>query len=620
MREDLPEFDAAAYDRPNQPWVCGRSAEGDPCAFGPGKRGVCPALAECKPVQLDGQWKCERSELRGGPCESGPTADGKCCRTQRCRPVRNLRSLRGVVVRSVAVMALGVVLMMLGSSYRNTWLAPGPLAANHAQVLSGASWDNRCESCHAAAERPVGTWLAAVAGGTLGPTQSSKCMVCHEKTIEPSLSLAAHNLPSSGLAALHPAGTPDVGREPACSVCHQEHHGANHNLAAMDDARCQTCHAQQFRSFASDHPDFTMWPYRRRTRIAFNHATHSGKYFAEKGQEFTCQQCHVEDASRNVQLTLGYDHACAGCHDDGIVSTTAAGVAALAMPMLDTDTLAEAGHPMAGWPTRATGDFDGQLPPVMKLLLASDAEASRGMATLGYDFDFFDVDPDDPEQLDAAAQVAGGIVRLLEQLSAAERVDSPLLAGLTPEMLRATVAMWSRSAAAGEQTAGGWTLDSAGMALRYRPRGHADTVLTQWLESVVAVDDAELREALLAEFAGPGGAGQCTTCHSIEEARGDSGALRIQWRAYDARQAPRSFTKFSHGPHLLPLELRDCTACHTMDTTASTAGGYVGHNAAAFASEFKPIGKGTCATCHNKAAVGDSCTDCHNYHVDRNGL
>lgn len=620
MREDLPESKASTYDRPNQPWVCGRTAEGDPCAFGPGTRGVCPALAECKPVQLDGQWQCDRPAVRGGACEPGPTADGKCCRSHACRPVRNLRSLRGILVRSLAVMAVGVVLMMLGSSYRSNWMAPGPLAANHAQVLVGASWEQRCESCHAAAETPMSTWLASLTGQAIGETQTAKCMACHDKTIEPALALAAHNLPPDRLAALHPAGTLDLGREPACSVCHQEHHGAAHDLTAMDSARCQTCHAQQFGSFAKDHPDFTLWPYRRRTRIAFNHATHSGKHFAEKGQAFACQQCHVEDASRQVQLTLGYDQACAECHDAGIASTTAAGVAAFAMPMLDVQTLADAGQPLTGWPQRAAGDFDGRMPAVMKLLLAEEDAAREGMQTLGYDFDFFDVEPDDAEQLRAAGQVAQGVLRLLSKLSGAQQVDSPLLAGLTPEMLRATVAAWSRPHTSPEQSAGGWTLDPAGMALRYRPRGHADPVLAAWLEAVVALEDADLREALLDEFTGPGAPGQCTTCHSIEPTTAGSPRLAIQWRALDPRQAPRSFTKFSHAPHLLPAELRDCTACHALDPAVSTASSYAGHNPAAFASEFLPISKATCAACHNKAAVGESCTQCHNYHVDAAGL
>ena len=81
----------------------------------------------------------------------------------------------------------------------------------------------------------------------------------------------------------------------------------------------------------------------------------------------------------------------------------ARGVPMFALPTLDVDALREAGHDIGPWPEEATGDFDGRLPPVMKLLLAGDPAAAEAMATLGADFDFFDVDPDDPEQLAACA-------------------------------------------------------------------------------------------------------------------------------------------------------------------------------------------------------------------------
>lgn len=574
-------------------------------------------------MEIDGQWQCDRPATRGGACDDGPTPDGKCCRAQQCRPVRSMRTVRGVLVRSAMIFTVGVALMMLGSSRRNGWLAPGPLTSSHSQVLQGEGWNNRCNNCHAAAEQSVGTWLTAAVGQSIGPTQSTKCLACHGKTIEPTLALVAHNVPADLLAALdgdslHQAKQHNL----ACSVCHQEHHGADHDLAAMSDTRCQTCHTQQYASFASDHPDFAMWPYQRRTRIAFNHATHSGKHFAEKNQTFTCSRCHVEDESRHVQLTLGYDVSCAECHNADIATTTAGGVTLLTMPMLDTDLLADEGVELKNWPERATGDFDGKLPAMMKLLLAQEPKTLAAMEQLGADFDFFDVDPDDPQQLEAAGTVAKAIEKLLEQLSSGELAKSPTVQGLTPELVKLARRQWTESDTPDEDELppmpGSWQSDPVSLTLRYEATGHADPVLRAWYDAIVHLPPGELRGSLLAEFTSTSAPGRCATCHSIEATAGDN--LVINWHAQDPRDEPRGFTRFSHGPHLLPLELRDCTACHTLDPAAGAAHTYTGHNPAAFTTEFLPVTKATCAACHNKSAVGESCTQCHNYHVDAASL
>ncbi len=647
MRDPLERPDASGYHRPHQPWICGQAAMGHPCAFGPGPSGVCPALAECQPVEIAGGWQCDRPAVRGGPCDDGPKPDGKCCRTQSCRPVRNLRSLRGAIVRSLAVFAVGVSLMMLGGSWRNQWFAPGPLTTHHAQVLHGAAWQERCTNCHAAAEQPVGAWLTALVGTQLGPTQSTKCLACHDQSIDPQLALVAHNVPAEFLGAefgtvpapdspraarpLSAAAGARPSQDLACAVCHQEHHGAAHAIAAMDNARCQSCHTHQYDSFAKDHPEFGTWPYQRRTRIAFSHATHSGKHFAEKHRDFACQQCHVEDDTRGVQLTLGYDVACAECHDADIATGTAGGVPLLAMPTLDVEALRDAGHPLDRWPPRATGDFDGRPPAMMKLLLAQDNEARAAMGVLGPDFDFFDIDPDDATHLRATAQLAAATERLLDSLAAGKTGDA-LVRGLPLGLVDLAREAWTNES--GNRGVppqdGTWRVDATSLSLRYQPTGHADPVLQAWYEAAVAEPDANLRAALVADFSGPAAPGRCTSCHSIESTRTESsgsdvdtsppgnapGQLRINWHTYDRRQEPRGFTRFSHTPHLLPVELRDCTACHAVNHAANTASNYNSYTPEAFASDFHPTPKATCAACHNRTAVGENCTQCHNYHIE----
>ena len=112
----------------------------------------------------------------------------------------------------------------------------------------------------------------------------------------------------------------------------------------------------------------------------------AAKHFAEKKQAFDCRSCHVEDATRRVQLLASYETACASCHDEKIATSVGRGVPMFALPTLDVEALKAAGHDIGAWPEAATGDFDGRLPPVMKLLLAGDPAAAQAMATLGAGF------------------------------------------------------------------------------------------------------------------------------------------------------------------------------------------------------------------------------------------
>ena len=107
-------------------------------------------------------------------------------------------------------------------------------------------------------------------------------------------------------------------------------------MAAMNNTACQSCHQARYVSFATDHPDFGNWPYVRRSRIAFNHATHRAKHFAEKKQAFDCRACHVEDATHSVQLTASYVTSCASCHDEKIAASVANGMPMFALPTLPT--------------------------------------------------------------------------------------------------------------------------------------------------------------------------------------------------------------------------------------------------------------------------------------------
>jgi hypothetical protein len=511
-------------------------------------------------------------------------------------------------------------------------------------------------------------------------------MKCHHNTIPDELAVTPHNLPPEQLRQITEA-LGDKRRNPvarlvsavlapsdrlACAACHREHHGEAFDLTTIGNAACQACHQQQYESFAKDHPDFGMWPYERRTRIVFNHVSHHTKHFAEKKQAFNCQACHTEDATSTMQLTASYEATCASCHDEKIATSVAQGVPMIVLPTLDVDALAAAGHDIGDWPEQASGDFDGRLPPVMKLLLAADPAAAKAISTLGEDFDFLDVDPDDPQHLAACATLATEIKQLLAELEESgpatmrsrlatalgceiSNADgNALVAGLSADTLRGVAAMWVPGAVRSDSApidklslgnaaqdsiggsiigsnaepatpnpepayaaAGHWFRDDTTFSIRYRPTAHADPVLTSWLKITTTAPDVARKSLALEaiqELTGPTAAGLCATCHSVEQM--PTGQLVINWRANNRSTAPRMFTKFSHGPHLVLPQLADCKQCHAIDSRAAVSDSYAGWDSRRFASEFLPISKHMCATCHTSTAAGDQCQSCHNYHVD----
>jgi hypothetical protein len=165
--------------------------------------------------------------------------------------------------------------------------------------------------------------------------------------------------------------------------------------------------------------------------------------------------------------------------------------------------------------------------------------------------------------------------------------------------------------------AGSWFRDDATFSIRYRPAAHADPVLTSWLEMIAAASHGTRQSLALEafkEWTTPTSAGLCATCHSIEQPA--AGRLDINWRGNNRAATPRMFTKFSHGPHLVLPDLTDCTACHAIDAGVARADTYAGWDPSRFASEFLPISKQSCATCHTSKAAGDNCQQCHNYHVE----
>ena len=385
----------------------------------------------------------------------------------------------------------------------------------------------------------------------------------------------------------------------------------------MTDQTCHACHQSTFTSFASGHPEFTDWRYAGPTRIAFDHASHELKHFPEKNGSYSCANCHRVDSSGRGQLTLSYDATCASCHDEQIARSLADGVPLLSLPFLDIDSLTNNGHDIGGWPSEATDDFDGATPAVAKLLIAATVEGAEALRTLGPDFDFFDVDADDPQQLAAAAAFARQLRLLVDEfadqghatverraevilgrsLSAEELAQ---LAGrLSPDVMRSYRERWfgeddsvptnseARESQRARLAGGGWVCDELSMAMCYHPTGHADPWMRAWIDVLAEASSGprgEIAESLLRLTMRPTAPGMCGSCHTMR--RTSAGKLAVLWRPLDTANRPRGFTFFDHGPHVLQTQLRDCKACHQTEssgTPADAAASIVRHG-----TELKP--------------------------------
>ena len=314
---------------------------------------------------------------------------------------------------------------------RIEFLAPGGLSSNHAQIWSSGNSENRCVACHAAGASDPISWVKQAVFGNPHPgePQYEKCLKCHQSTLGSENTLIAHNLNAETLAELSnqqvgSSGSSSIFASPvnhsgeiACATCHQEHHGANHDLAAMTDNQCQSCHQSQFSSFESGHPEFTSPIGTDDPEIQFDHHTHQAKYFSESQAEFNCQTCHDSDQQGNVMQSKPFETSCAGCHQKKIDASLTQGLPVFSLPLLDLDVLKKNNLDVGEWPELASGSFDGGLPPLMKVLLASDPRAVDAMKYLGKDFDLFDLDLESVSQLKAVQGIAIAIKELMYDLS-----------------------------------------------------------------------------------------------------------------------------------------------------------------------------------------------------------
>ena len=679
-------FRESCYHRPNQDWVCGRGDGKNPCAMGPTPGGECHATFECHPHKEGDRWVCNRPRKGAdeGPCECGPSPDGVCGRPMtRCSPRRSMRALRARVVFVTFACSLGATALLLTSERGRVFMTPGELSSVH------AFHDGSCADCHEHGDEPPFEWLSKAAASPHS-TSNEKCLSCHDLGPD---GANPHSLSATQLeqwtSEAATAGSEGLARPPfrvamsaafarptkhesgvSCSACHQEHRGRNHDLTAIANHQCQVCHQNQFTHFATGHPPFGDYPFRKRNRIVFDHKTHVQLHFkTDKHKDAaptSCLECHQVDATGEPMLIKPFERACAACHDKDFAGfdTGTAGIPALRIPLLDVEGFEDAGISVGEWPD----DWDSletTLSPFTQFLLADNQRARAALAQL----DGKDLDVINEDDQSAGAELAWGLKELLHGVGEnglpelERRIQSALGRELTrsesyklkrvisPAMLKATSQKWFpnlekeiqlRRSGMPPETAfmdlddmeerlsldpaelgRNWIRTDANLTLAYRPTSHADPFMKLWLSLARAAQvgpaDAPARKL----FQSLGGdsekvaAGRCMKCHTSDE----RSPTQLHWTGKRPDLTSRTATRFSHASHFHLLQEKNCVTCHRFDfstTSRDYLAAFDYHNSGesgVATGNFRNINKSTCAQCHTSDSAGENCLSCHNYHV-----
>jgi cytochrome c1 len=310
---------------------------------------------------------------------------------------------------------------------------PGPLASAHGAI-------ENCSACHTKSGKGKLSWLHGLVAGD--PLADSKaCLTCHKM---PATAFNAHGASAEVLkhstarltkiAAATPQPqsarvqstafpTHDMAvRGLYCATCHQEHQGVSFNLNKISNEQCRSCHVVKFDSFDSNHPKFESYPFKRRTRIIYDHAGHFGKHYPEVAKKdsarripATCSTCHNSNQDKRVMAVAPFDQTCSACHLNQILGKERVsgpkGIAFLSLPGLDLQTLKKKGASIGEWPDAS----DAALTPFMKMMIGRD-ERGRALIKIVDGLNLQDLTAASDDQIKAVASLAWEIKRLFYAL------------------------------------------------------------------------------------------------------------------------------------------------------------------------------------------------------------
>ena len=312
-------------------------------------------------------------------------------------------------------------------------LMPGPLTSGHAAI-------ENCNACHTKSGSNKLSWLHGLVAAD--PLADSKaCLTCHKM---PATAFNAHGASPEVLkqstrrltkiAAGSAAPRSAIAQNAAfpmkdviagglyCATCHQEHQGINFTLNKISNEQCRSCHVVKFDSFDGQHPKFVNFPFERRTRIIYDHASHFAKHYPElakkdpaKRAPATCSACHNSNNDRRVMATAPFDQTCTACHLGQILGKERAsgpkGIAFLTLPGLDLETLKKKNAAIGEWPDAA----DAALTPFMKVMFNRD-EKGRGLVKAVDGLNLQDLSTASDEQIKAVTDLVWEIKGLFHAL------------------------------------------------------------------------------------------------------------------------------------------------------------------------------------------------------------
>ena len=162
--------------------------------------------------------------------------------------------------------------------------------------------------------------------------------------------------------------------------------------------------------------------------------------------------------------------------------------------------------------------------------------------------------------------------------------------------------------------AGGWYRKD--YILYYRPVGHEDVVMRTWLDISArsfGTPAERYGDELFQLLADKNTPGKCTKCHSVDQQPG--GGLEVNWGTFQPNVGESRFTTFVHTTHFSAVGDEGCIACHGLNEDTNYQKSFEQRDPLQFVANFAPMRQETCAECHVEKSAGDTCTQCHQYHI-----
>ena len=369
----------------------------------------------------------------------------RSARTRAVRPPKaerqaapsSRRDRLAVLLALMTVVCLGLAFFLAKDTQ---FLMPGPLTSAHGAI-------ENCSTCHTKSGSSQLSWLHGLVAGDRR-ADSNACLSCHKM---PDTAFNAHGASAAVLkqsterltkiAATTPtplsahaqgfAAPADgvVARGLYCATCHQEHQGANFNLKKISNEQCRSCHVVKFDSFDGDHPKFESYPFKRRTRLIYDHAGHFGKHFPEVAKKDPakripdgCSTCHTSRDDKRVMAVAPFEQTCTGCHLDQITGKERVsgpkGIAFLTLPGLDLQTLQKKNASIGEWPAES----EAELTPFMKVMISRNARGRALIRTVDR-LNLQDLTAANDGQIKAVMQLAWEIKRLFHALISGKASD-----------------------------------------------------------------------------------------------------------------------------------------------------------------------------------------------------